>query len=175
MARLAHKTNGTLVLTEMEEAVIDAYTQGAATAVQAAREAGYKQAVKLSYALLQKPHIKKEIERRQKLLQDRSDFGLQRLMDWTAFAATYNPKSIFRTGTFEILPLDEWPDQQLCRLVEKFKVTEFTDKDGNVTRKIEVGFIGRNPNLDRLAAMMGVKKAHRDFNGPDAFDTDQRH
>lgn len=152
--RRARKNNGEPVLTAKERAFITAYTSGSSNALQAAIEAGYKSPAKESYQLLRRPHVVAEIERRQALMREGEDFDLKRLKEWTVFAATFDMSSIFKPGTWQMLPMDDWPDQRLRRLVEKVKVTK--NKDGTVT--VQVYFSPRNPNLDRIGQLMGVKK-----------------
>ncbi len=153
MAR-ARKKDGQPVITAMERKFITAYTTGSLNALEAARAAGYKSAAKESFNLLRRPHILAEIKRRQYLLRRNEDFNLGRLLNWSAFAATFDIGEIFKPGTFKILPLSKWPNQRLRRLVERVKVTE-KDNGDIVT---EVSFIPRNPNFDRVAALMGVQK-----------------
>ena len=102
------------------------------------------------------------IERRQAKLRDNEDFDIKKLLSWSAFAGTYDATGIFEPGTYNVLPMSQWPDPRLKRLVDRFKVTEktFTTKDGGTTtiRTVEVAFMPRAASLDRVAALMGVPK-----------------
>jgi hypothetical protein len=42
-------------------------------------------------------------------MRERKDFDLAALFDWGVFAATRDSGEIFKPGTFEILPPDQWP------------------------------------------------------------------
>ncbi len=89
------------------------------------------------------------------MLQERGDVDLLRVQKWTWFAATFDISGIFKPGTFEILPLKQWPDRRLTQLVESIKTTK--RKDGTVMVR-EVKFSPRSPHLNRLLKILGVPK-----------------
>lgn len=137
---------------------IENYTVGAMSCIAAARAAGYCHPEVKGSSLLKMPYIAAEVERRRAMLEERSDFKLRDLLEFSVLAATYDPSSIMVPGTNQFRPMSEWPNQRLRRLVESVKTKRFTDSKGNVTEQVEYRFIQRNPNLDRIAHLFGVPR-----------------
>ena len=149
------RRTGKRVLTPKEESFISAYLGGASSAPSAAAKAGYKSPQKVAFQLLHKPHIAAEIGRRRRAIRrEKEEFDIHKLLEWLSFSATFDPTTIFKPGTSELLPPAEWSDQRLLRLVESIKSTE--DEDG--TKSTEVRFVSRNPNLDLIARLKGVPR-----------------
>jgi hypothetical protein len=63
---------------------------------------------------------------------------------------------IFYPGTYRIMPLHKWSDQNLCRLVEQFETIGTTDKRGRRVTRVKVRFSSRTEALNRVAALMGA-------------------
>ena len=138
-----------------EIAFIDGITSRGLTALAAAKQAGYRSPQNASFRLMRAPLVSAEIERRRTMLQERGDVDLLRVQKWSWFAATFDIGGIFKPGTFEILPLEQWPDRRLTQLVESIKTTK--RKDGTVMVR-EVKFSPRSPHLNRLLKILGVPK-----------------
>jgi Terminase small subunit len=155
--RRARKSNGTPVLTAKEEAFIGLYIRDS-NALKAARDAGYKSPQKDSFQLMHRRHVVAEIERRQKVLREREDFDLAKLLDWSVYCATFDIGEIFKNGSFEILPPHKWPDPRLRRLAESVKTTTTISPRGERKIVAEVKFGSRNPHFDRLGLLMGMRK-----------------
>jgi phage terminase small subunit len=152
-----HRTrrNGKPVLTAREEAFISAYPEGSSKdAPSAAAEAGYKSPHKIASQLMHQPHIVAEIKRRKAIRRESEEFDIDKLLEWSAYSATFDPTTIFKPGTKELLPMAKWPDQRLCRMVESIRIS--TDKNG--TKHVEIKFMSRTPSFYRMAMLMGVLK-----------------
>jgi len=152
-----HRTrrNDKPVLTVREEAFISAYLEGASKdAPSAAAKAGYKLPHKIASLLMHQPHIAAEIERRAATRREREEFDIHKLLEWSAYCATFDPTSIFKPGTNELLPMAKWPDPRLRRVVEGIRIIE--TKNG--TKHIKINFMSRTPSFYRMAMLMGVLK-----------------
>jgi phage terminase small subunit len=152
-----HRTrrNDKPVLTVREEAFISAYLEGASKdAPSAAAKAGYKSPHKIASLLMHQPHIAAEIERRAATRRESEEFDIHKLLEWSAYCATFDPTTIFKPGTKELLPMAKWPDPRLCRMIEGIRTS--TDKNG--TKHVEIKFMSRTPNYYRMARLMGVLK-----------------
>ena len=103
---------------------------------------------------MHEPRIAAEIERRVAIPRESEEFDIHKLLEWSAYCATFDPMTIFKPGTRELLPMEKWPDQRLRRIVESIKISE--DKDG--TKRIEIGFISRSRNFRFLTRPMGALK-----------------
>lgn len=158
MKRSHNKKTGKLALTAKEQVFVNAYVREP-NAAKAARAAGYKSVLKVAAQLIQRPPVRDEIDRRQALLRDREDFNLNKLMDWSVEAATFDIGEIFREDTFEILPPAKWPNQRLRHFVQSFKTT-YDEKTGR-RKSVEVKFGSRSQHLDRIALLMGVGRNSR--------------
>lgn len=152
------KKNLKPTFTPKELLFIEYFTTKEANVSAAARYAGYSLANKGLSSLLKLPRIANEIRRRQQIAEQNVNFNINKLLEWSAAAATYDISSIFVPGTFEILPVADWPDKRLKQLCEGVKVVTTTSKDGERRTTMEVKFLSRNPNFDRIAMLMGVPK-----------------
>jgi len=158
------KHSGPRPLNNRELKFIDLYLRNG-NAYQAAVQAGYSKrgAARQSYELLQRPAVKAEIERLQLALREKRLMSISELFEWSCFIATCDLGEIYKPGTFEVLPLDKWPDERLRKVVERVKRTPRRVRDPKTgktttTTTVEVAIPSRNAALERIARMLGVKK-----------------
>ena len=149
----AHR-NVKSLLTPKEEAFISAYLGSASNAVSAAAKAGYKSPRRVAFQLMHRPHIAAEIERRRAVWRESDEFDIHKLQEWLAYSATFDPTTIFKPGTKELLPMSKWPDQRLRYMVESVKISE--KKDG--TKRIKFGFTSRSRSARLLTKLTGALK-----------------
>ena len=108
---------------------------------------------------MHEPHIAAEIKRRIAIRRESDQFDIHKLLEWLAYSATFDPTTIFKRGTKELLPMTKWPDQRLRYMVERVKISG--KKDG--TKRIKFGFTSRSRSARILTKLTGaLKKVHAD-------------